>query len=99
MCGWGSSNQLKRAKDGSRQLVGVLRCNHGVEDVVLFIPMLLLSEEFGVPLLPDVTKSVFPRWVPGDSWEVTALWGVAEWLFTDLSVMKVLELYSVLLLC
>lgn len=56
VCGWGSSNQLKRAKDGSRQLVGVLRCNHGVEDVVLFIPMLLLSEEFGVPLLPDVTK-------------------------------------------
>lgn len=24
-------------------------------------------------------------------------WGVAEWLFTDLSVVKVLELYSVLL--
>ena len=46
---WGSSNQLRRAECGSRQLVRVF-------DVVLFIPMLFLSEEFGVPLLPGVTK-------------------------------------------
>lgn len=76
--------------------MGVLRYSHGVEDVFLFIPMLLLSEELGVPLLSEVTTKHVPCWVSGDSWEVT-VWGVAKWLFTDLSVVKVLELYSVLL--
>lgn len=53
---WGSPSQLRRAKGGSRRLVGVWRRNHGVEDVVFFIPVLFLSEEFRVPLLPEVTK-------------------------------------------
>lgn len=72
---WGSANQLRFPKGGSRQLVGVLRCNHGVEGVVLFFPALFLSEEFGVPLLPEVTKKCVPYWVSGDSWEVTVCVG------------------------
>lgn len=63
----GSANQLRPAKGGSRQLVGVLRCNLGMEGVVLFFPVLFLSEAFGVPLLPEVTKKCVPYWVSGDS--------------------------------
>lgn len=33
-----------------------------MEGVVLFFPVLFLSEEFGVPLLPEVTTKCVPYW-------------------------------------
>lgn len=60
---WGSANQLRPAKGGSRQLVGVLR-NGRCSSI---FPSVILSEEFGVPLLPEVTKKCVPYWVSGDA--------------------------------
>lgn len=91
---WGSSKLLRRAKGGSRQLVGVLRCSHGVEDVFLFIPMLFLSEGFGVPLFPEVTCALLGVWRP---WGSDSLCGVCLNGCLLTSVVKVLERYSVLL--
>lgn len=83
---WGSSNQLRRAECGSRQLVRVFevqpwsrRCSFIYPNVIPF------RRVWGPTVAWSYQKVCVPCWVSGDSWEVTVLWGVAEWLFTDLS--------------